>query len=389
MKVFISLILSIAILLSMTSCGSRLNDNVMNETSSDTAASENTAAPFSTESETTSAVAELTVTESTTSVITTVAEETTVVETTPIAMIDEVVVVDDRCDFFIDYIDITNDVTPPSASGYYSHYVADEGKAYVDICISYKNTATSDVSSDDVVDGTLIYDNKYEYSGFIVSEEDNRGDFTYYSYIVPLGTEYIHYLFDVPEEVANSEKPLEAKLKFGSDEYRVIIRDGESSAENNDVEDKPASNTKTSGNVTIGETISTENAEFSIEYADITKDVVPPSPDRFYSHYEADDGKVYIDICFEYKNLSSKKVSADEVFSAKMKYADKYEYSGFSTIEEDNRGDFTYSSITSISPLSTEYIHFLFNVPEEVSNTGESIVITFSVDRNTYTFTLR
>ena len=72
-----------------------------------------------------------------------------------------------------------------------------------------------------------------------------------------------------------------------------------------------------------------------------------------------------------------------------MKYADKYEYSGFSTIEEDNRGDFTYSSITSISPLSTEYIHFLFNVPEEVSNTGESIVITFSVDRNTYTFTLR
>lgn len=163
MKVFISLILSIAILLSMTSCGSRLNDNVMNETSSDTVASENTVAPFSTESETTSAVAELTVTESTTSVITTVAEETTVVETTPIAMIDEVVVVDDRCDFFIDYIDITNDVTPPSASGYYSHYVADEGKAYVDICISYKNTATSDVSSDDVVDGTLIYDNKYEY----------------------------------------------------------------------------------------------------------------------------------------------------------------------------------------------------------------------------------
>ena len=58
-------------------------------------------------------------------------------------------------------------------------------------------------------------------------------------------------------------------------------------------------------------------------------------------------------------------------------------------IEEDSRGDFTYSNITNISPLSTEYIHYLFEVPEEVKSSTESVVVTFTVDGNTYTYTVR
>ena len=141
--------------------------------------------------------------------------------------------------------------------------------------------------------------------------------------------------------------------------------------------------------IAVGETATTDQAEFSIDYVTITNDVVPPQPGSWYSHYEADAGKAYVDVCFAYKNTSGSNVKADDVISAKLKYAGKYDYKGFSMIEEDSRGDFTYSSITSIAPLNTEYIHYLFEVPEEVETSSESIEVTFMVDGNTYTYTVR
>ena len=65
------------------------------------------------------------------------------------------------------------------------------------------------------------------------------------------------------------------------------------------------------------------------------------------------------------------------------------EYKGFSTIEEKNRGDFAYTSITGIDPLTTEYVHYLFEVPEEVAGSEEPIEITISVDGNEYTYNAR
>ncbi len=58
-------------------------------------------------------------------------------------------------------------------------------------------------------------------------------------------------------------------------------------------------------------------------------------------------------------------------------------------IEEDRRSDFTYSNITSISPLCTEYVHYLFEVPEEVETSTDPVEISFTVDGNTYTYKVR
>ncbi len=129
--------------------------------------------------------------------------------------------------------------------------------------------------------------------------------------------------------------------------------------------------------------------EFYIDFSNITKIVYPPSPASFYSYYEAGDAKLYVDLCVAYKNLTTNAIGADEVVSAKLTYDDKYEYAGFSCIEEDNRGDFTYSNITSINPLSTEYVHYLFEVPEVVGQGSESIVLNIRISGNDYTYTMR
>ena len=129
--------------------------------------------------------------------------------------------------------------------------------------------------------------------------------------------------------------------------------------------------------------------EFYIDHTNITDDVMPPAPDSFYSHYVAEDGKVYVDICIAYKNLSTGDRSADEIINGVLVYSGKYEYRGFSIIEENNRGDFTYSNITSIAPLATEYVHYLFEVPMEVGSSAEPIEIEFSIEGNKYFYTVR
>ena len=311
---------------------------------------------------------------------------TIVVDNTPTIEIGEKVTTE-KCEFYVDYINITNDVVPPQPSNWYSHYVADAGKVYVDLCVAYKNTDASNIKANNTISGKLLYAGKYEYKGFSMIEEDNRSDFTYSNItsIAPLNTEYVHYLFEVPEEVKTSNHEITLKMNIGGEECKIVVRKGNGTSTDNSNKEPG----KTSGAVVLKEVVVTKNAEFFIDYSDITNDVVPPQPGSWYSHYEADAGKVYVDICFAYKNTAGKNVSADDVISAKLKYAGKYEYKGFSMIEEDNRSDFTYSSITSIAPLNTEYVHYLFEVPEEVKSSNNSVEITFTIDGNTYTYKVK
>jgi hypothetical protein len=141
--------------------------------------------------------------------------------------------------------------------------------------------------------------------------------------------------------------------------------------------------------VAPGQWITSSRCEFALEFVNIEQKILPPNLGNVYSYYEAEDGKVYVDFCIAYKNTDTSDIDADEILSAKLMYDDKYEYSGFSIIEEENRSDFTYSNITSISPLCTEYLHYLFEVPEEVKTSGKSIEITFTIDEVTYTYSVR
>lgn len=220
-------------------------------------------------------------------------------------------------------------------------------------------------------------------------EESNRSDFTYSSIasIVPLSTEYIHYLFEVPDEVQSNDGDLTVLFTLGGNSYTVTVREGTTGEVSTVSENAIA---KASGSVKKGDVIAIVNdCEFFVDSASITADVVPSNPGSWYSHYEADDGKVYVDFCIGYKNWHQKKVAADEVLLAVLTYAGKYEYKGFSMIEEENRSDFTYSSVTSIAPLCTEYIHYLFEVPDEVSSSNESVEIEFTIGGNEYSYTVR
>ena len=295
----------------------------------------------------------------------------------------------DGGEFKIISTEITNKVEPPKKSGYYSYYEATNNKVYVDVVIEYKNTGASGVDADEVLNGKLIYRDHYTYTGFEIIEEDNRSDFTYASItsIEPLSTEYLHYLFEVPSVVKTDDGKLEATLTFGTKEFDFVLREGstgtlEQNGSSKIVKDKELPKETTE--------IIKDICEVTIVEDNIASKIEPPHKDSYYTYYEAENGKVYVDVVFTYKNLGQDPKDAEEaIISGKLKYDNTYEYTGFTTIEEENGSDFTYTSITTVKPLVTDRIHYLFEVPAEVASSDKSIEVSFKVAENTYIYKLR
>ncbi len=125
----------------------------------------------------------------------------------------------------VDY-DFSKKVLPPNTSSFYTYYEAKEdGHQYLDIQIKYKNLDYTDIGADDVGSVSIKFDDKYEYNGFCIIEDTDR-DFTYANItsIEPLTEGNLHYLIDVPDEVANGEESIVAYINIGSDKYELKIR---------------------------------------------------------------------------------------------------------------------------------------------------------------------
>lgn len=303
--------------------------------------------------------------------------------------ISESMVHDGASEFVVEYSNLTERVTPPSPSDFYTYYQAGEGKIYLDICLSYKNLRSSAKQAEGIISGHVLYGGEYQYPGFSVIEESSRSDFTYSSIssIDPLTTEYLHYLVEMPIEVGESDGQILTLLTIDDTKYEIIVREGKDA---NVAKPNARAVTKTNGKVKQNELIVIpRHAEFSLESSQIAAKITPPQPGDFHTYYEADDGKMYIDVCFSYKNWKPTGVRADSVISAKLVYDNEFTYQGFSILEESNRGDFTYTSIEQLAPLTTEYIHFLFEVPSEVSESEKSLELQFSIGGNDYSYVIR
>lgn len=112
----------------------------------------------------------------------------------------------------------------------------------------------------------------------------------------------------------------------------------------------------------------TDLCEFTVVYADLKKEVLPPNPDSYYTYYSEEDGMTYLDVAVSVKNLRTTARTADEFATAKAICGDGYEYTGFSIIEENGGGNFTYTNITNIAPLETAVLHYLISIPNELAD---------------------
>lgn len=130
--------------------------------------------------------------------------------------------------------------------------------------------------------------------------------------------------------------------------------------------------------------------EFTVNYAELKKEITPPNPGSFYTYYPEEDGKTYLDISISFKNTRTTARDADEVGSVKCICGDGYEYNGFSTIENSDGSDFDYTNLTDIEPLETKTLHFLIKIPNEIADDESAPISTeITILDNEYTMTVR
>lgn len=130
--------------------------------------------------------------------------------------------------------------------------------------------------------------------------------------------------------------------------------------------------------------------EFTVNYAELKKEVLPPNPGSFYNYYQEEDGSTYLDVSVSIKNTRTTARTADQFGVVKVICGDGYEYDTFSTIEESGGGNFTYTNITNIDPLMTGVVHYIASIPNELADDSTvSISLDMSILDNEYTMTVR
>lgn len=143
--------------------------------------------------------------------------------------------------------------------------------------------------------------------------------------------------------------------------------------------------------ISLGETITIPDlCEFTINSADLKKEVNPPKPTGYYTYYPEEDGKTYIDVIVTTKNTRTTARTASDFGTVKAICGTGYEYLGFSIIEESKGNDFTYTNITNINPLETAIIHYLISIPNELADDSTvPIILDVTMLEKEYTVSIR
>lgn len=149
------------------------------------------------------------------------AEETKPIETKPIVLNE--LIVTEFAEYTINSVSFSYDVLPKTQNGFYSHYVPDQGKVYIDVELSVKNTEKRQVNANSVINFNADYNDGYTYSGFTVAEDKNSG-FDIFTSIDPLETKSLRYIIECPQEVEETEHPLFLITQLDNTEYKYIIR---------------------------------------------------------------------------------------------------------------------------------------------------------------------
>lgn len=141
--------------------------------------------------------------------------------------------------------------------------------------------------------------------------------------------------------------------------------------------------------IVLGETISTDDFDFTVNFVELTYELKPQNTSSVYTSYPAEDGKVYIHIDAHYLNKSKKDVCIRDLPAPSADYNDGYCYTGF-VVVDDGDNDFDWvSSYVAAEPLVTCHYHGLIECPVIVDETGDPLFITLEIGGITYRYDIR
>lgn len=278
-----------------------------------------------------------------------------------------------KAEYALKYLYVTPDVVPPNPSTVYTHYEADAGKTYLVFVVDVKNLAQKQVSADDLLTWKLTLGGQKHTAQCAVEEDGGQGlGYGNITYIDPLETARIYYMFQVPEGKTQGKLEITASAGGDSQSAKVTVAEFESRV-------KPFLPGHT---FTDGETLSAK-----VEALLFSDYLYPTAPEGVYSYYEAEAGKTFLITKLLVKNLKGTDLRCDAIAGAFVTYDGKYKYSAFTAVEESDGSDISgYASAQQIAPLDSRVVYFLAEVPDEVENGPVSV--TFYICGEYYTYTM-
>ena len=140
--------------------------------------------------------------------------------------------------------------------------------------------------------------------------------------------------------------------------------------------------------IAIGDTISTDEYEFTLTGVALSYEVLPSDTSSAYMSYPAESGKVYVDVAANVKNIMQRDIRIEELYTASVLYDGQYPYSGFTVVDTGNNFDWVGSYVAA-TPLETCKTHSLVECPVEVDTSGKSILVTLQLGDEAYEYVLR
>lgn len=117
--------------------------------------------------------------------------------------------------------------------------------------------------------------------------------------------------------------------------------------------------------------------------------VTAQNADEYAYVYENNtENSTYLDLVFEYKNLSSTPVRANKAIAMNAQI-DGIQYTSFCAIETDGNTNIDLASNTDIEPNETAILHFIFDVPKMHEKSDIPIIAQATICNDDYTITIR
>ena len=103
----------------------------------------------------------------------------------------------------------------------YSYKVGDTNSTYLALAFNITNYGGSEIVVTDAIYATAKFADKYTYTGFAISETDDKTSLSSYQYLKPLETGKVFFLITVPKTVTSES--YEVTVAFDGVEYVLSV----------------------------------------------------------------------------------------------------------------------------------------------------------------------
>ena len=232
------------------------------------------------------------------------------------------------------------------------------------VSISYSYTLKNE--NEDAQDVYNAYINALQDDGFTVEETADE-------YVVSDGGTHI------------------ATITFDAGTMNIeIVPGNEDMVSRADAASSETTDAQTASMLALGETVTTNDYEFTLENVELTYELLPSNTSGFYESYPAESGKVYLHAEGSLKNLMKRDIRIGELFTVIAIYGDGYGYSGFVVVNDGDNQFSHWSNDVAAVPLETCHVHALIELPEEASTSDENLLLVMKLsDGRDYQYNYR